>query len=266
MKTNFRMTLGWGTIILLSSITMAISVYVAVAIPAEKYSSIVSLVSSTASILAVIWFTSTLIYQSRQLSEQRLQFSLIFDQTRRDAQRNALIVADGILRDAENSALSQNTALKTLADIIPLYVDWKEMAVMLKSSDALEVVEAGKEWLQREGPAVTMMKGIQTAVKVYAEATSDMSYDFTKDADEFVYIYGPRIWQLPYFQRYQGIAQILTEFMIRITPGRKSALLAYTIAIGLSTSEKILNKKKLREDIEALKKQNYPVPEICKGF
>ena len=137
---------------------------------------------------------------------------------------------------------------------------------MLKSKDPNEVVAAGKEWLKREGPAVTLVKGIQTAAKVYVEATGEPSMDFTKEPDEFAYVYGPLLWLLPYFQRYQGIVDMLTEFMIRIEPGRKSALIAYTIAIGLSTEPSILNKDKLRKDIEDLKKRDYPLPVVAEGF
>ena len=266
MKMAIRMFVGWSTIILLSAITIGSATYVAIRLPYEKYSHIVSLATSTASILAVIWFTATLIYQARQLSEQRQQFSVTIEQSKRDAQRNALVVADEILRDADNSALSQNSSLKNLSEIVLAYMNWDSLSILLKSSDAMEVVQAGKEWLKREGPAVTILKGIQTAIRVYADATADSSFDFTMDADEFVYIYGPKIWILPCFQRYQGTAHMLTEFMIRITPGRKAAIVAYTIAIGKSTSEKMLRIDKVREDIEDLRKKNYPIPEIAKGF
>ena len=266
MKIKTQMMFGWFTIILLSIITITSSAFIAIRIPSENYLPVVSLIGSTANILAVVWFTATLIYQSRQLSEQRQQFSITIEQSKRDSQRNALVVADGILREAEKVALSQNEDLKTFADLIPIYVKWDRLSIMINSSDPNEIIKAGKEWLKREGPAITITNGIKTAIKIYAESTSNNSFDFTLDADEFIYIYGPEIWQLPYFQRYQGTIQLLIEFMIRITPGRKAALLSYTIAIGLSTSENILQKNKIREDIDFLNKKNYPIPEIAKGF
>jgi hypothetical protein len=196
MKLSLRTLAGWTAIIVLSVAAIMISAYVALTVPNEKYSPIVSLVGTTVNILAVVWFTSTLIYQSRQLTEQRQQFALTYDQAKRDSRRDALVVVDGILRDAERSALLLNDSLRTLSDILPTYVNFQEIAVMLKSRDPNEVLEAGKEWLKREGPAVTLVKGIQTAAKVYADATGELALDFTKEPDEFAYIYGPRLWRL----------------------------------------------------------------------
>lgn len=266
-KEDYMKTIvGWATIVALSVLAISISVYVALEIPNEKYAPIISLAGTTANILAVVWFTATLLYQSRQLSEQRQQFALSLDQTKRSSRREALVVADGILRNGERTALSQNPSLTMLSELLPAYLDLKEMKTMLESDDPNEVVDAGKGWLKREGPAATIMNSIYTATKVYADSTGDLSFDFTKDVEEFVYIYGPIIWKLPYFQSYQGTAATLSDFMVQFTPGRKAALLAYTIAIGLSTVPEILNKEKVKKDIEIAKQKKYPLPAVVKAF
>ena len=115
MKLSLRTLAGWSAIIFLSVVAISVSAYVALTVPNEKYTPVVSLVGTTASILAVVWFTSTLIYQSRQLTEQRQQFALTYDQAKRDSRRDALVVVDGILRDAERSALLLNETLRTPA-------------------------------------------------------------------------------------------------------------------------------------------------------
>jgi hypothetical protein len=264
MKT--RTVLSWIAIIGLSAVVILAAVYAGLKLDSNKYSPIAGLVSAAASLLAVIWFTSTLIYQARQINEQRQQFSINFAQMHRDAQRNALVVAESVLRDTEARALSQNKTLTSLNDLIVQYMDFSEMSIMLKATEPREVIEAGKKWFLREGPAITLMRGIQTAARIYAESIGDSRFDFTRDPEDFVYIHGPILWKLPYFQNYQTPSDFLSEIMMQIVPARKSAQLAYMIAAAKSSPEGFIKKEKLHKDIQECKEKDYPLPEISKGF
>jgi hypothetical protein len=262
VKLSIQRLAGWLTIGVLSAAAIRAVVYVAAKVPSQDYAPVAGLVGTASTLLAAIWFTATLIYQSRQLAEQRQQFALSFEQSRRDARREALVVADGILRDGENAALSMNPDFKSIGDISAHYIELGSMATMLKSTNPTEVMEAGKEWLKREGPALTLVRAVESAFKVY----TDLLLDSSLPSEEFVSIDGPHFWYLPYFQRYHGVVSLLTDFMVNLGPGRKAALIAHTIAIGLSTNKDLLKRDKILKDIEELRQKNYAVPAIAEEF
>jgi len=256
-------SLVWVVIAGLSLAVLGFGVFAFVCLPSSEYARVAGLVSAIAALLAVIWFTAGLMLQSRQIAEQRQQFMENFHQLREDARRNSIIIAKDILADTEKRALEQNKSLNSISELITVYADFPELATMLKSTDPRAVIEAGKKWLTKEGPAVTIMRGIATAAKVYLDSI-DQPTDYSKDPEEFVYIYGPLIWKLPYFQAFQALSTFLSEIMIRLVPGRKSALLAYQIAVALTSPKGLFKTDKILEDVDNLKKVDYPVPEIAK--
>ncbi len=259
-------TLPWTAILLLSAVGIAGAIVAGVKLPSDQYSPIATLVAAASSFLAVVWFTATLLYQARQLREQRNQFTVSLDRMHRDSKRDALVVAESILRDTEKRALGQNKDMKSLAEILPIYVDFSNMKVMIESKDPNEVLAAGMKWLQQEGPALTLMRGIKAAALMYQESVGTQMFIPAKEPDEFVYINGPVLWSLPFFQNYQGISDIVAQFMFTLLPGRTSAQLAYMVAIAKTNKEGIVKKEKLEEDIRLIREKNYPIPKIIEGF
>jgi hypothetical protein len=232
----------------------------------EQYTPIAGLIAAASSFLAVVWFTAALMYQAQQLREQREQFAINLNQMHQDSQRNALVVAESVLRDAEARSLSQNNQLVSVADIVTTYVDLSHMKVMLESEDPTKVIKAGTKWFKQEGPALTLMRGIKSAALVYQEATGKPIFNMAKEPEEFVYINGPILWNMPFFQKYQGTSDMVAQFMFSLLPGRTSAQLAYMIALAKTTREGIVKREKLEEDIRAIKEKNYPLPKIAEGF
>jgi hypothetical protein len=253
-------------LVLLSILIVLLGIYAVVLFPPEYFSALGSLFAAVGGILAVIWFSSSLYYQSQQLKEQRQQFLEEFRQLREEARRNALVLAKDILLQAEEKALKQNPALKSINDLMALYIDLSEWRTILKSEDPAMVLEYGKTWItMKEGPAIFLMRGIKSAAETYFRAIGYCDVDYSKEPEDFIFIYGPTLWKLPYFEAYQAVATWLSEFMVRMQPSRKAIQLAYYVALLKSTPE-IMKKDKIVEDISQHKKAGYPLPAIAKDL
>jgi hypothetical protein len=272
MTRNWLIVLFAATVLVLTLTVLAAAYWFS---PAQ-YDALGSLFGAAASFLAVIWFSGSLYFQSIQLKEQREQFSLElkeqreqfsqqFKQLREDARRNALTLAKDILLEAEQDALKANPSLSSINDLSTLYLDWSEMKVIMESTDPVEVQEAIMSWSKKEGPAMTLIAGVKVAAEVYLRAIDRTDIDYSIDADDFVFIHGPTLWKLPYFGRFGFIGSWLTEFMIRIQPGRKAAILASTVA-QLKLAPQIMNKEKITQSIERHRTAGLPLPAIAEDI
>jgi len=231
-----------------------------------KLSAIGTIIAAAGSLLAVIWFAGSLWYQSQQLVEQRAQFLEEFKHLREDGRRNALLVARDILRDAEAKALAFNPRMSSLSELIPLYLHFSEFKDIMESEDPNRVQLAVEGWMRKEGPAVTLMRGLKSAAEVYFSAVGKRDVDYSKEPDEFVFIYGPHLWTLPFFQAFQSPAVMLAEFMVRLEPGRKSVVLASLAAMARLGNKKLLKMESIREDIRVHVAKGYPLPKIAEGL
>lgn len=255
-------------LVLLSILVVVLGITAAVWFTPEYFSALGSLFAAVAGILAVIWFSASLYNQSQQLKEQRQQFLEDFRQLREDARRNALVLAKDILHQAEERALKQNPTLKSVNDLMTLYLDMSEWKTILESEDPSMVLEYGKSWVtMKEGPAIFLMRGIKSAAETYFRAIGHSDVDYSKEPEDFVFIYGPTLWKLPYFEEYQAVATWLSEFMVRLQPGRKAIQLAYSVALLKASPEPaIMKKDKIIEEIKQHKKADYPLPAIAKDL
>lgn len=222
-----------------------------------------SILAAAGSFVAVIWFTGSLWYQAQLLKEQRVQFQKEFTKSHEEGRRNALLLARDILNTAEERALAMNPNISSLSELFPLYANFTEFKDIMDSEDPLAVQKAVTSWIKKEGPAIAIMKGIKSAAQVYFVAVGQDNIDYSKEPEEFVYIYGPHFWNLPFFDAFQGIASLLTEFMIRLEPGRKAVSVASLGAIAALGHEKLLKIESIKKDIEALREKGYPVPKIA---
>lgn len=231
-----------------------------------KASTIGSVVGGFGSILAFIWFFAALKSQSEQLENQKDQFSTEFQTLREGVRRDALMLARDILKDAEEKALKLNPKLKSINDISTGFIDFSSLGIVLKSSNSHEVLEQFKVWMNIEGPAIVMIRGIKSAAEIYFRAIDLKGVDYSIESEDFVYIYSPHIWRLPYFDSYSGIADILSQFMVKLQPGRKAALLAFNVALAKTAPEGCMKEEKIREEIKDRKASGLFIPKIAENF
>ncbi len=258
--TNKGLLIGLTVVVFMGTITSIIFLNDA------RLSSLGTIVGAAGSLLAVIWFSGSLWYQAQQLKEQRTQFLEQFKQLREDGRRNALLLARDILNAAEARALAMNSAIGSLSDLFPLYIRFAEFKDIMESDDPNAVESAVRSWLKREGPAIALMKGIKSAAEVYFLAVGKEDVDHSKEAEEFVYIYGSQLWSLPFFEAFQIPATMLAEIMMRIQPGRKSVPIASLAAMARLGNEKFLKMDSIRADIKAHVAKGYPLPKIAEGL
>ncbi|MEW6774684.1 MAG: hypothetical protein AB1405_00145 [Bdellovibrionota bacterium] len=254
-------------LLILLTILVFISVYAAIAsIDINLLSGYGSIISAAAGILAVIWFSASLSYQARQIEEQRIQFLAEFKHLQETNRRDALLVAKQILDTAEHAAIRNFDEISSIAELPTRYLDCPELKPILESTDHKEVLDAFKSWVKKEGGALALLQGIKSAAEVYLRGTGTADIDYTKEPEEFVYIYGPRFMQQPFFQSFQGVATMLCEFMIRLAPGRKAAQIAFFAATAKAISKDILHIDKLRQDMKAHTAKGYPLPRIAEDL
>jgi hypothetical protein len=254
---------------LLILITVAIvlmGIYVLIHFSETKASTIGSVVGAFGGVLAFVWFFAALRSQSEQLESQKVQFLAEFQTLREESRRNALTLARDILKNAEEKALSQNPELNSINDIVTNYIDFSSLGVILTSDNPQEVLDQWKVWLRIEGPAVTMIRGIKSAAEIYFRATELKDIDYSKEPEEFVYVYSPHIVKMAYFDTYVGVTQVLTQFMFLLQPGRKAALLAMNVALAKSLMAGLMKEDQIREEIESRKASGLSIPKIAENF
>lgn len=254
-------------LILLSILVVLLGIAAILYLPSSEYSAVGSLVAGVGSLLAVIWFSAALYYQSVQLKEQREQFMAEFGHLREEARRGALTFAKEILREAEERVLKQNPALKSINDLMTAYLPDMELKVILQSKNPVEVNEAAQKWFNtKEGPAMTLMRAIKDAAETYFRATGKTDVDYSREPDEFVYIYGPHLWKLPYFDSYAAVATMLSQMMVTLQPGRKAVLIAAEAALLKGVTGKYVKGEKILEDIQKHRQAGLPVPAIAEDL
>lgn len=228
-----------------------------------RLSAVGSMVAGGGSVLAVLWFSAGLRYQSRQLEEQRKQFSAQFQHLEHASRREALLFAKEILEKAEREAIAQ-AGVTSINELATLYWDFGELGPILKSNDPDVVLQTFRDWMKKEGPALILLNGIKSAAEVYLRSEGANGVDYTKAPEDFYFIYRDRFSNLPFFNALSGTATWLCEVMVRLAPGRNAAMIAFIAAGSKIGGAKIIKMDKLREDIAKHIAQGYPLPEIAK--
>jgi hypothetical protein len=255
---------------LLSVVTLLLAIEILVWFPTQSSSAIGTVTGGFAGILAVIWFSAGLYYQSQQLKEQREQFLENFKQLREDNRRSSLILAKDILVRAEERALKSNPDLKSIGELTAYYMNLPDGSIIRKSTDPTAVLEAGKKWmLTQEGPALYLMRGMKNAAEVYFRAVGDDNIDYSMEPELFVLTYGPTLWKLPFFEEYACIG-LLPDFMVHLTAVRATLKLAYFVAAFKQATRDgvgdMFKEDKIMEDIRRHKEAGYPVPAIAEDL
>jgi hypothetical protein len=255
----------WILILLSSLVALATGVAI-YTLSDSQLSSYGTMVAAAGSVLAVIWFTGSLWYQARQLNEQRIQFLAEFKTLQESTRRDSLLTAKSILDAAEQRAVAQHGGISSSAELITQYLNFAELKPILESDRSELVLDAFSLWMKKEGAALTLLKGIKSAAELYLRSVRAADIDYSKKPEEFVYVYGPRFWNQPFFDAFQGTATMLCEFMVRLEPGRSAAKIAYFAATAKTVGENILNMDRVREDIKKQKEKGYPIPVIAESL
>ena len=252
-------------LIIITIVVTAVGFSVLIYFSDTKASTIGSVVGAFGSVLAFVWFFAALKSQSEQLESQKNQFFAEFQTLREGARRDALMFARDVLKNAEEKALKQNPELNTISDLFTNYMDLSSLGIILKSIDPYEVLEQTKVWMKIEGPAIMMMRGIKSAAEIYFQAIGLKDIDYSKEPEDFIFIYSPHIEKLPYFDTYIGYLHLLTSFMVKLQPGRNAALLAWQVA-SAKTYPKLMKEDKIRKEIESRRASGLSIPKIAEDF
>ena len=250
----------------LLGLTIFIAIVVALSISLldpERLASFGSILSGAGGLLAVIWFSAGLRYQSRQLEEQRAQFASQFQHLQEASRRDALLVARGILENAEARAISHNGKIKRIDELFVEYSMFAELKPILESTDPGEVMRAFQDWMKKEGAALAFLSGVKSAAEIYLKSCGVTDIDYTKSPDEFYFVYSPRFESQPYFNSISGTARLLAEFMVRLAPGRNAAVIAFFAASARTFSRDIVKMDELRKDMEKHVADGYQLPKIA---
>lgn len=232
----------------------------------ERLSALGSILSGAGGLLAVIWFSASLRYQSKQLEEQGRQFAAQFHHLQETSRRDALLLAKGILDKAEEKAIAHHGVISTVNELVTEYTNFVELKPILESTNAQEVLRAHQSWMKKEGAALTLLTGIKSAAEVYLRSVGAIDIDYSKSPEDFYFIYSPRFASQPFFNGLAGTAMMLSEFMVRLAPGRNAALIAYFAANAKAISTEIIKMDKLRADMTKHVADGYPLPAIAKDL
>lgn len=104
-------------------------------IDANNLSGYGSIIAAGSGLLAVIWFTASLWYQSRQLKEQRTQFLAQFQHQQESSRRDSLLTAKNILDAAEERAISHHGGISSSSDLLTQYLNFAELKPILESDN-----------------------------------------------------------------------------------------------------------------------------------
>ncbi len=259
---------SYGLLIIITLVLVVVGLAVIFCFSTEKASAIGSVVGGFGCVAAFIWFFAALRSQSEQLENQKKQFLIESQSRKEEMRRNALLFARDVLKRAEEKALKQNPKFKTINELSTCYTDAAALIplkLILESRDPKDILRLFKEWLKTEGPAVTMLRGVKSAAEIYFRATNIKNIDYSKEPEDFVFIYSPHIEKLPYFDAYTLCFSMLAESMIMFQPGRKGVFLAWEIAMAKGTPVS-MKEKKIMEKIRTMKAAGNPIPEIAKDF
>ncbi len=254
---------------ILAILSGAIGIGVALAVfflNAESLSALGSILSGAAGLLAVIWFSASLRYQGKQLKEQREQFASQFLQLEETSRRDALLLAKGILDRAEERSIAQLGSGAAVADIFVEYGKLDGLKEVLESTDPAVVLSAYGRWMKAEGAAVTLMSGIKSAAEVYLRSVGAPGIDYSKPPEEFYFVNRALFESQPFFNSIAGIADSIAHFMVRLSPGRRSASIAFAAAIAKSANPGIVKLDTLKEDIAKHVADGCQLPAIADDF
>lgn len=251
----------------LVALSLAVAAAVGAAIYAlspEKLSALGGILSGAGSILAVLWFSAGLRYQSKQLDEQRRQFASHTEQLLESNRRDALLVAQGILAASEKQAVEFHGEVTSALGLSARYVLMiPELQKMLDCSDAEIVSTLYTGWFKTEHAATIFMNGVKTAAELYCRSLGTTDIDYSKNPAEFYRAYSERFNTQAFFSAMALPASTISDFMLNCDGARKSALIAFQIACAQRIGPGMVKPDLLQRSMEAHQAEGYPLPAIA---
>ena len=255
----FQRALICITLLLFASVALA-----TIFLDPERLSALGGILSGAGSLLAVLWFSAGLRYQSRQLEEQRKQFAAQFQFLRESSRREALRATKEVLRETELHVYRLRPDIKTLASVTTAYAAvLKDVPEIVTSTDPDVVFDSSTRFLLAEMTASTLLTGIKAAAELYLRSGEEQEIDFRKSPEEFYAIYNPLFRNLPFFSSLVVAADLLVELMLGTIVARRAVSIANRVAILKVMDSRIVNTGALLRSIEELQEDGYPIPAIA---
>lgn len=229
----------------------------------KYYSAIGSLIGGFGSIIAVIWFFTSLQYQAQQLEEQQKQFSKGFQKISEDGRRSALALAKSILCEAEDRAL-RRSGMKEISELGTLYtkhiIDYKKI-LQERNPEILQIIIS--TWSEKVEPANILLRGIKSAAEIYFTSIGLNDIDYSKSPEEFITTYGDKLWDKPFFSNYHAPAIILAPIVINCIPYTETVKLTFEICVDILLNDSGKGKLGIIDSINKHKAKGYPIPKIA---
>jgi len=250
---------------LISCVIIVGSIILFIKIPIEKMLEIAQIVGTVTASLAAVWFAFGLWLQAKQLNDQKKQFLESYKYMRQDAKRNTLQYCSEILENTMDKIYKSYPEIQDILQITKYYMDFSEIKVILESNDPHFIIENAQNWFRKEAPARILMNNLNFAALIYFDSVG-IPYAKKKDPEESFYINGTVLREVPIFQEYCGVGEMLSNFMFTLKPARESTLFAYSLSMALTLPLGIIKIDNLNNDYKRLCEKNYPIPAIWSEF
>ena len=105
------------------------------------------------------------------------------------------------------------------------------------------------------------MKGLKTRHKCTSWLSKE-DVDYSKEPEEFVFIYGPQLWTVPFLEAFQAPQRCWQSSWFCLSPGESSndRIMAVMVKVG---GERHMKKDSIRESIRAHVAKGYALPKIA---
>lgn len=253
------------TIILLSFLVVAF-------VDTDKMSAIGAVFGAAGGFVAVIWFYNGLELQSvqiqeqqKQLTEQRAQFQLEFNNIKLEAKRNALLVAREILNDMENRVQISLDGIGTINNLHVLFLNGllSHINTITSSERPKIVLDEIKEFAKVLGPARTFLYSFREAATIILE-NENIAITNSKDEPEwFVIGYEKYLQNRPFISRFLPVARLLSMVM---TPVKLEIIsIASFAAMGL-LNPNLIEDEAIQDMVNFRNKDAKATPKIVEKY
>lgn len=238
----------------------------------EASANLATYISGFVSVITLVWLVAAFRIQSVELSLQRNELALQRVAVEQQAQETAnsaklasLSSINEILKKAEQDIKDNDAGIGKVSEIVPALLQgmrlWEDVE---NSKDPLKVQKTYGEWLKIESVARLYLLRVASAMKLYFEFhRRDLSPDYTKPPEDFVYIYQTWINKAPFLSEHSGTAAFIGQHISIVMPGIERMLLAFMVAGAKLSNPEIFKDEALEEMRDKILERSSSLPAIC---
>lgn len=258
----------WYVWLILCFVTIAIiaaGIFYILLLPIDKrIESIAGISGSIGTLLTVLWFSASLMYQGKQIKEQRKQFMLNNDQTKFDLKLNALEKANNILNDSLEKIEKNSNGKYNYRTIFDAYLTNIHLFDALSKDNPDEVINMVKDWIEYEAYLNMYLDAIISSYKVYAEVVGIELLKRDKKED-FILANKDVIFNTPYYSHHNSYAFLVAHIMANMAAKRAAMLLAIQVAVEIKNPNS-KNQSNLHKEIQISKSKNEAFAKIVEVY